>query len=159
RWLAQARAWGADTAEQDRLEYDARSILTTWGGRAGSDAGLHDYANREWAGLVRGLYRTRWQTYFDTLSSGKDPAAIDWFALEDARAHAHETHPSEPHGSPYALARRVRDVLADTPYQSTLTAVADRDAVTADRPAVVTLALTHRNGFAPAHEVALSLRT
>ncbi|MGW1052705.1 alpha-N-acetylglucosaminidase [Streptomyces sp. NPDC002521] len=157
-WLAQARAWGADRAERDRLEYDARSILTTWGGRDNSDEGLHDYANREWAGLVGGLYRTRWQTYFDTLSCGKDPATIDWFALEDAWAHGHEAHPTEPHGSPYALARRVRDVLASAPYQSTLTAVADRGAVARNSPAVVTLALTHRNGFAPAHEVALAFK-
>ncbi|MEV5880681.1 alpha-N-acetylglucosaminidase TIM-barrel domain-containing protein [Streptomyces sp. NPDC052101] len=158
RWLAEARAWGADRAEQDRLEYDARSILTTWGGRESSDEGLHDYANREWAGLVGGLYRTRWQTFFDTVSRGEDPDAIDWFALEDAWAHAHETHPAEPDGSPYALALRVRDVLAGSPYQSTLAAKADRGAVTRNRPAVVTLALTHRNGFAPAHEVTLSLK-
>ncbi|WP_369386639.1 alpha-N-acetylglucosaminidase TIM-barrel domain-containing protein [Streptomyces sp. CG1] len=158
RWLAEARAWGADPAEQDRLEYDARSLLTTWGGRESSEVGLHDYANREWAGLVGGLYRTRWQTYFDTLASGQDPDTIDWFALEDAWAHAHEAHPAEPQGSPYAQACRVRDVLAGTPYQSTLTAVADRGAVARNRPAIVTLALTHRNGFAPAHEVTLSLK-
>ncbi|MEU4933205.1 alpha-N-acetylglucosaminidase TIM-barrel domain-containing protein [Streptomyces yokosukanensis] len=158
RWLAQARAWGADRTEKNRLEYDARSILTTWGGRASSAEGLHDYANREWAGLVGGLYRTRWQTYFDALSCGKDPDTIDWFALEDDWAHAHEAYPSEPHGSPYALARRVRDVLAGSPYQSTLTAVADRGAAGGDRPVTVTLTLAHRNGFAPAREVTLSLK-
>ncbi|EST18813.1 alpha-N-acetylglucosaminidase TIM-barrel domain-containing protein [Streptomyces roseochromogenus] len=158
RWLAEARSWGADPTEQDRLEYDARSLLTTWGGRESSEAGLHDYANREWAGLVGGLYRTRWQTYFDALSSGNDPDTIDWFALDDAWAHAHEAHPAEPQGSPYTLACRVRDVLAGTPYQSTLTAVADPGAVAPNRPAIVKLTLTNRNGFAPAREVTLSLK-
>ncbi|OLZ65361.1 alpha-N-acetylglucosaminidase [Streptomyces sp. IMTB 2501] len=158
RWLAEARAWGADRTEQDRLEYDARSLLTTWGGRESSEVGLHDYANREWAGLVGGLYRTRWQTYFDALSSGKDPDTIDWFALDDTWAHAHEAHPTEPQGTPYALAGRVREVLAGTPYQSTLTAVAHPGAVARNRPAIVTLALTHRNGFAPACEVTLFLK-
>jgi hypothetical protein len=58
-WLADARSWGATRAEKDPLEYDARSIITTWGGRESSEEGLHDYANREWAGLVGGLYHAR----------------------------------------------------------------------------------------------------
>ncbi|GAA2494516.1 alpha-N-acetylglucosaminidase TIM-barrel domain-containing protein [Streptomyces longisporus] len=157
RWLADARAWGADRAEKDRLEYDVRSLLTTWGGRASSDEGLHDYANREWSGLVGGLYRTRWKTFFDALAKGKDPAHIDWFALEDRWAHAHETHPTEPHGSPYALARRVRDLLAATPHQAALTAAADRAAVAEGTPATVTVTFTNRNGFTAAREVTLSL--
>ncbi|MFJ9905577.1 alpha-N-acetylglucosaminidase TIM-barrel domain-containing protein [Streptomyces sp. NPDC101152] len=157
RWLADARSWGADRAEKDRLEYDVRSLLTTWGGRASSDQGLHDYANREWSGLVGGLYRTRWKTYFDTLAAGKDPATIDWFALEDRWAHAHETHPTEPHGSPYALARRVRDLLAATPHQAALTAAADRAAVAEGTPATVTVTFTNRNGFTAARDVALSV--
>lgn len=69
RWLADARSWGATRAEKDQLEYDARSIITTWGGRESSEEGLHDYANREWAGLVGGLYLTRWKTYFGELSA------------------------------------------------------------------------------------------
>ncbi|WP_330293280.1 alpha-N-acetylglucosaminidase [Streptomyces sp. NBC_00576] len=161
RWLADARSWGADRTEKDRLEYDARSLITTWGGLASSEEGLHDYANREWAGLVGGLYRTRWKTYFDALAkglaTGKDPATIDWFALEDRWAHAHETHPTEPHGSPYALARRVRDLLAATPHQGTLTAGTDRGAVAEGTPATVTVTFTNRNGFAAARGVTLSV--
>ncbi|MGW2572883.1 alpha-N-acetylglucosaminidase [Streptomyces sp. NPDC001537] len=157
RWLADARAWGADQAEKDRLEYDVRSLLTTWGGRASSEEGLHDYANREWSGLVGGLYRTRWKTYFDALAKGKDPATVDWFALEDRWAHAHEAHPTEPHGSPYALARRVRDLLAATPHQAALTAAADRAAVAEGTPTAVTVTFTNRNGFTAARDVTLSL--
>ncbi|MGW2640642.1 alpha-N-acetylglucosaminidase [Streptomyces sp. NPDC001348] len=161
RWLADARGWGADGAEKDRLEYDARSIITTWGGRASSEEGLHDYANREWAGLVGGLYRTRWKTYFgtltDALGTGRDPETVDWFALEDRWAHRHDTYPTEPKGSAYAQARRVRDLLAATPHQSVLTAATDRAAVADGAPATVTARFTHRNGFAPARDVTLSV--
>lgn len=157
RWLADARSWGADRAEKDRLEYDVRSLITTWGGRQSSEEGLHDYANREWSGLVGGLYRTRWQTYFSALATGKDPATIDWFALEDRWAHAHETYPTDPHGSPYALARSVRDLLAGTPYQAALTAGVDRGAVAEGTPATVTVTFTNRNGFAAARGVTLSV--
>uniref|UniRef100_UPI0031DF791B alpha-N-acetylglucosaminidase n=1 Tax=Saccharothrix mutabilis TaxID=33921 RepID=UPI0031DF791B len=112
RWTASARAWGATPAEQDRLEYDQRSILSTWGHRAGSEGGgLHDYANREWSGLVAGLYAQRWSKFFgvlDTaLATGAAPAAVDWFALEDAWARRTDPLPTSPSGDPVALAGEV----------------------------------------------------
>jgi len=116
-WLAQARAWAADEAERAQLEYDARSILTTWGPRAAADDGsLHDYANREWSGLMGSLYRQRWQLFFASLDAalrvGGAPEPIDWFALEDAWAHARDSYPVTPRGSPEALAREVLSALA-----------------------------------------------
>ncbi|WP_329537026.1 alpha-N-acetylglucosaminidase C-terminal domain-containing protein (plasmid) [Streptomyces sp. NBC_01450] len=160
-WLADARSWGATGAEKDQLEYDARSIITTWGSRAQSDEGLHDYANREWSGLVGGLYLTRWRTYFDELSAalkkGKEPAAIDWFALEDTWAHRHDAYPVRAAGDAHRLAGLVRDTLAADPHQTTLAASSDRGSVSAGRPATVTVTFTNRNGFAAATGVTLSV--
>ena len=114
-WLAAARAQGADTLEQDRLEYDARSILTTWGDRTASEIGLHDYADREWSGLVSGLYARRWAAYFASLdralSTGRAPAPIDWFAMEDAWARRTDALPTEPAGDPLTLARAVAQAV------------------------------------------------
>ena len=53
--------------EKDYFEYDARNILTTWGGRGYS---LNDYANRTWSGLVSGYYKERWKRFYDRLQSG-----------------------------------------------------------------------------------------
>ncbi|MFJ5937611.1 alpha-N-acetylglucosaminidase [Streptomyces sp. NPDC093071] len=115
-WLEDARAWGSDPAERDRLEYDARSILTTWADRGPSETGLRDYANREWDGLVRDVYAPRWAAYFaglDTaLVTGTAPVAVDWFARDDAWAREHRSYPTEPTGDPYALAEEVRAALA-----------------------------------------------
>ncbi len=161
RWLADARSWGATGAEKDQLEYDARSIITTWGGRVSSEEGLHDYANREWAGLVGGLYHTRWKTYFTDLSAalaaGREPADTDWFALEDRWAHQHDSYPVKTSGDIYKLARQVRDTLATNTDQVVLTGAADRGAVAEGRPVTVTVSFTNRNGFAPATDVKLSL--
>lgn len=114
-WLADARSWGADAAERDRLEYDARSILTTWGDRVPSEGGLRDYANREWSGLVQDLYGPRWRTYFAGLDralvDGTAPAATDWFAVDDAWARGHATYPTRPTGDPVALAGEVLAAL------------------------------------------------
>ncbi|WP_275562148.1 alpha-N-acetylglucosaminidase TIM-barrel domain-containing protein [Streptomyces sp. 5-6(2022)] len=161
RWLADARSWGATQAEKDQLEYDARSIITTWGGRASSEEGLHDYANREWSGLLGGLYHLRWKTYFDELSAAleadRQPAQIDWFALEDRWAHRHDSYPVRPSGDIHKLARQVRDTLTADPHQVALTASADRGAVAEGRPVTVTVSLTNRNGFGPATDVRLSV--
>ncbi|MFD9904137.1 alpha-N-acetylglucosaminidase [Streptomyces sp. NPDC059063] len=115
RWVADARAWGADARERDRLAYDQLSLLTVWGTRAGADAGLKDYANREWAGLVGGLYRLRWRTYFDglraALDEGREPEPVDWFALEDRWTRDPGRLAVRPAGDTYAVAKKVRDAL------------------------------------------------
>ncbi|MBT2118096.1 alpha-N-acetylglucosaminidase C-terminal domain-containing protein [Dyella sp. LX-66] len=108
RWLMHAKAAARDDAEAAQLEYDQRSILASWGDRSGADrGGLHDYANRELAGLVGGLYAQRWRHFFDTLQSGLNGGevqAIDWFALEQAWAHAREPQTTEPVGDAWQLA-------------------------------------------------------
>ncbi|MER5305848.1 alpha-N-acetylglucosaminidase [Streptomyces lasiicapitis] len=119
RWVADARDWGADTRERDQLAYDQLSLVTVWGTRAGADEGLKDYANREWAGLVGGLYRLRWKTYFTelraALDEGRDPKNLeetDWFALEDRWARDPGRLAARPTGDTYAIAKLVRDELA-----------------------------------------------
>ncbi|MFH9728184.1 alpha-N-acetylglucosaminidase [Streptomyces sp. NPDC017254] len=116
-WLAEARAWGALPEERDRLEYDARSILTTWADRGPSESGgLHDYANREWSGLLQDVYAPRWAAYFASLDSalvnGTAPVAVDWFARDEAWAHDRHPYPTTPTGDPVALAAEVGAALA-----------------------------------------------
>jgi uncharacterized repeat protein (TIGR01451 family) len=160
RWLDAARAAGSTTAEKDRLEYDARSIITTWGGRDSSEQGLHEYANREWAGLVGGLYRQRWKTYFGeldaALGAGRAPKSIDWFAIDDAWAHGHQRYATRTTGDAGRVARTVAATLARDPHQTALTASADRTAVAVGQTVTLTASFTDRNGFAAAQEVKLS---
>lgn len=116
RWLMRAKAAARDDAEAARLEYDQRSILASWGDRSGADrGGLHDYANRELAGLVGGLYAPRWRRFFDTLQAGLAGGAvpsIDWFAMEQDWARSREAYATEPAGDPWRIAgeaaRRLR---------------------------------------------------
>ncbi|MFD3807025.1 alpha-N-acetylglucosaminidase [Streptomyces sp. NPDC058619] len=115
-WLGAARSRGSDEAERDRYEYDARSILSVWGRRGTSEGGfLHDYANREWSGLVSELYGPRWELYFGSLEEalvgGTAPREIDWHAEEEAWARRTTRHPDRPSGDPYALAAGVAAFL------------------------------------------------
>lgn len=64
QWIADARAIGADDAEKDYYEENARCIVTTWGAKATQ---LNDYANRSWGGLTRSFYRERWKQFTDAV--------------------------------------------------------------------------------------------
>ncbi|MEU2116087.1 alpha-N-acetylglucosaminidase [Streptomyces sp. NPDC016459] len=115
-WLEDATSWGATEEERAAAEFDARSVLTTWGDRSGSDAGgLHDYANREWSGLVSDFYAMRWTKYLDSLDTalvtGRAPVAIDWFAVENAWNLERAAYPVHASGDPMALATAVHEAL------------------------------------------------
>jgi len=111
-WLGFVRPWASTPGEAARLNYDARSLLTTWGDRKASEgADLHDYGNRDWAGLTRDYYRVRWQTFFDSLdaelSGGASGKPIDWFELGDAWNRESHPYPSRPRGDSYLIAKRI----------------------------------------------------
>jgi alpha-N-acetylglucosaminidase len=111
-WLKFVPPWASTPEEAARLNYDARSILTTWGDRKASEgAELHDYGNKDWAGLTHDYYRVRWQTYFASLdaefSTGVSSKPVDWFELGDAWNHDSHAYPSRPHGDSYVIARRI----------------------------------------------------
>lgn len=116
RWLSYVPAWASSPDELERLNYDARSILTTWGDREASEYGLHEYANRDWAGLTRDYYMPRWKMYFDSLSvslsTNQPPKPIDWFAFGDRWNHSDQRYSPEPKGDSYtaatAIARELR---------------------------------------------------
>ncbi|GLQ47912.1 alpha-N-acetylglucosaminidase [Dyella lipolytica] len=115
-WLAQVQPWASIPEERARLDYDARSILTTWGDRKASEsADLHDYGNKDWAGLTHDYYRLRWQTYFralgDELRTGLPAKPIDWFALGDAWNRGTQHYSDRPVGDTYAIATRVAEAL------------------------------------------------
>jgi len=115
-WLAQVSPWASSPAERARLDYDARSLLTTWGDRKASEgAALHDYGNKDWAGLTHDYYRRRWQTYFSTLDqalrTGAPPKAIDWFAMGEAWNRGTQVYRDEPAGDAYNVVTRIVETL------------------------------------------------
>lgn len=107
-WLESARNLGSTEEEKDWYEWNARVQITTWGNRvAADDGGLHDYAHREWNGLLRDFYYLRWKTWLDEqLKSFEDgqPKAIDFYALEEPWTLKHNSYASEAEGNPVDIA-------------------------------------------------------
>ncbi len=119
KWLSFVPPWASSPAELDSLNYDARSILTTWGDRKASEFGLHEYGNRDWAGLTSDYYMPRWQMYFDSLSNaletGTQPKSIDWYAFGDQWNHSGKVYDARPQGDSYAAALAIARALSLLP--------------------------------------------
>ncbi|MEG1474685.1 MAG: alpha-N-acetylglucosaminidase TIM-barrel domain-containing protein [Longicatena sp.] len=90
-WINDARTMliDADDWTKDLFEFNARSLITTWGGeRSGS---LKDYSNRKWAGLTKDFYKPRWQMWVNNRmaeltgtakNSAEEKAESNWFLWE-----------------------------------------------------------------------------
>jgi alpha-N-acetylglucosaminidase len=123
RWLQFVPAWASSPAELAQLNYDARSILTTWGDRRASEFGLHEYANRDWAGLIADYYMPRWKMYFDSLSVSLDtkspPKPIDWYTFGDEWNRRSTKYDALPAGQSYAAALAIARDLKLAPQNGT----------------------------------------
>lgn len=110
-YTERARRAGTTPREKDQYEWNQRTQYTTWGGRECADAGrLHDYAHREWNGLLKDFYLPRWRVFFDSLNDqvyGKPLREIDFYALEEPWTLDHTPYPSHAEGNPVAVARAV----------------------------------------------------
>ncbi|MBS1813659.1 MAG: alpha-N-acetylglucosaminidase [Acidobacteria bacterium] len=114
-WLSYLPPWEVTPQERELINYDARSILTTWGHRKASAAGLHEYANKDWAGLMRDFYMPRWQMYFDSLDEAMKnhtpQKMIDWYAVGDAFNRSTKSYSAVPTGDTYAAAMKIAVAL------------------------------------------------
>jgi len=57
------RAEEVEDTYADYLEFNARNQVTWWGPKG--QAGLADYASKEWAGIVKEFYYPRWKIFVD----------------------------------------------------------------------------------------------
>lgn len=114
RWLEQALACGDTQVEKAFYERNARTLITTWGNREAADTGmLHDYAHREWQGLLHDFYRPRWKMWFDArLESWPAVPVIDFYPMEAEWAGNCGGYSSEPEGDPIEAARAALEAVS-----------------------------------------------
>lgn len=100
-WLKLARAEGNTAAEKAYMEFQARTMVTLWGDREGSDE-LHDYAAREWNGLLQDFYKQRWLSYLNilrcSLVTGNKPLDYNRYDAEYFFTTVSKEYPTEPYG-------------------------------------------------------------
>jgi alpha-N-acetylglucosaminidase len=116
-WLENAKRWGTTPEEKAVFEWNARRLLTMWG----QTPMLHDYARKEWSGLISGYYHVRWKWFlyevanslkvdepFDDTSYQSELSAwmVEW-------SDAGESFPSKPRGDCIAVATKLWDKYHD----------------------------------------------
>ncbi|HEY8894316.1 MAG TPA: alpha-N-acetylglucosaminidase, partial [Niastella sp.] len=112
KWIKQARDCGIDPAEKDLYELNARNVITLWGDK---NSPLHEYSCRQWAGLLKGFYKPRWQQFFayvdDCIKKGNkvdeqafDNGIRDW---EWKWVNSHEAYSATPTGNPVETAKKL----------------------------------------------------
>lgn len=79
--MAKDRSEIYDDFSQDIFEFNAKSLITTWGGRNSAKT-LGDYAYRQYAGLLNDYVKPRWEKYIsskrDALENGSEYHAISY---------------------------------------------------------------------------------
>lgn len=100
-WLAEAESAGCTPEEKMRFIQNAKMQITTW---LDIDSDLHDYANKEWSGLLIDFYLPRWEAYVTYKASelyGKKVPAPNYAKMEEKWVLANSTYPTKtnPEGS------------------------------------------------------------
>ena len=70
-WLEAAKEMGKDELEHAICERNARTQVTYWGPDNPATE-VHDYAHKEWSGLLHDFYLLRWQMFVQEFSAQLD---------------------------------------------------------------------------------------
>jgi alpha-N-acetylglucosaminidase len=113
-WIHSARAWGKTEAEQAIYERNARDLVTLWGDR---DSPLHEYACRQWSGLLNDFYRPRWAQFFTQLAKSLQSGSAADLQAFDQHIRGWEwrwvlqrsDYPLSAHGDPIRQVQQMYD--------------------------------------------------
>ena len=124
KWLSDARQMGTTAEEKDLYEKNARNLITLWGNK---NSPLHDYACKQWAGMLSDFYKPRWQQFFGYVNQQlqhNQPVDEKVFAeqLKDWEwnwVNKHNPFPTQPQGNSVQVAKsmytKYRTVIEDLP--------------------------------------------
>ena len=79
KWVNGAERMGTNKEEKLQFERNAKTLITLWSDKESS---LHEYACKQWAGMVKSFYKPRWKQFFIyAISCLKENKTLDekWF--------------------------------------------------------------------------------
>ena len=132
-WIADARASVSGESEdvQDQYEFNARNQVTMWG----YVDNVGDYAAKHWAGLVNSYYFSRWNLFFQHVTTNVfNGSPVNQSAFETARISFETTwnydvgpFPTKPCGDPFTITQELVSKYADVPTSSNYKSFTDVD--------------------------------
>ncbi|MDD4991831.1 MAG: alpha-N-acetylglucosaminidase [Paludibacter sp.] len=115
-WLKKAMCFGVTNYERKLYNENARLQITIWGPDSNPETELHDYAFKEWSGLIVDLYSKRWKLFFDELDmelAGKIFKELDYFSTELNWVKQQQKYSTKPVGNYVELIRKINIYLAN----------------------------------------------
>ncbi len=114
RWLGEARNKATSSELAKLYEWNARDLITLWGGPHST---LHDYAQRQYGGMMGDFNYTRWKIFFDAVQGSLNKKQkFDLSAcMDDIRnyeqqwTHSTDEYPSQPVGNYVHQAKKIFD--------------------------------------------------
>ncbi|XP_042214687.1 alpha-N-acetylglucosaminidase-like isoform X3 [Homarus americanus] len=110
RWVDASASWATSEKERDHYIFNALNQITLWG----PTGEIHDYAIKQWSGLVLNYIKPRWEFFSQTLLTSleqglpfdEDRFRWDLFTLvEDPfTKDTNISYPSQPQGDPIQTA-------------------------------------------------------
>lgn len=98
RWLERAKACGKNEFEKRWFEFHARNLITLWADGRGAD--LHEYAAREWQGMMEDFYRPRWERFISaaelSLYTGEPMPRFNDYDREITFVYERKSYPLQP---------------------------------------------------------------
>lgn len=97
-WIAQAHRLATNDQEKKLLEWNARTQISYWG-PDNAKTSLHEYANKEWSGILKDLYLPRWEKYIAVKIQqlkGENVAEPDFYNMEKSWSESMNPYPQKP---------------------------------------------------------------
>jgi alpha-N-acetylglucosaminidase len=110
KWIEQAKRTGSTPYEKQLAERSARMQITIWGPDTNPTTNLHEYAHKEWSGIIKDLYIPRWKLFFEQLDNemaDKPSKKIDFFSLEMSWCNEKKTYSVVPTGNLHQVIEKV----------------------------------------------------
>ncbi|WP_316818123.1 alpha-N-acetylglucosaminidase [Pedobacter nyackensis] len=108
RWLQQAINFAGTKSDKANALWNAKTQVLFWGPDNNPKTDLHDYAHKEWAGMLSSIYLRRWDAFIDRefaqITSG-NVSEPDYFKMENEWVKTGELYTLKP------LKKRERDGL------------------------------------------------
>ncbi len=67
-WVSSAQKWAKNDSEKQLYDFNASMLVTQWGYDTKIEPKIYDYSWREWAGLIDGYYKPRWEYFYGFLT-------------------------------------------------------------------------------------------
>ncbi|WP_443938048.1 alpha-N-acetylglucosaminidase [Pedobacter sp. MW01-1-1] len=84
-WLVAAQNFAKTASDKSLTLKNAKTQITYWGPDTNPNTNLHEYANKEWNGILGSLYLSRWnvfESYWLAKIKGENIAKPDYYKME-----------------------------------------------------------------------------